>query len=82
MPFRYITALVSRFVYSNQFSFSYSAHHTFFLSHILYRSAMRFTVVSVSVLAALAQLVSAVPTLERRASSTEKPTIGYAAQGG
>ncbi|CUA75264.1 putative pectate lyase A [Rhizoctonia solani] len=43
---------------------------------------MRFSVVSVSVLAALAQLVSAVPTLERRASATEKPTIGYAAQGG
>ncbi|CAE6443234.1 unnamed protein product, partial [Rhizoctonia solani] len=43
---------------------------------------MRFSVVSVSLLAALAQLVSAVPTLERRASATEKPTIGYAAQGG
>ncbi|KDN43752.1 hypothetical protein RSAG8_05942, partial [Rhizoctonia solani AG-8 WAC10335] len=43
---------------------------------------MRFSVVSVSVLAALAQLVSAVSTLERRASATEKPTIGYAAQGG
>ncbi|CAE6448749.1 unnamed protein product, partial [Rhizoctonia solani] len=43
---------------------------------------MRFSVVSVSVLAALAQLVSAVPTIERRATATEKPTIGYAAQGG
>ncbi|KAF8752560.1 Pectate lyase [Rhizoctonia solani] len=43
---------------------------------------MRFAIVSVSVLAALSQLVSAVPTLERRASATEKPTIGYAAQGG
>ncbi|QRW19895.1 pectate lyase [Rhizoctonia solani] len=42
---------------------------------------MRFAIVSVSVLAALSQLVSAVPTLERRASATEKPTIGYAAQG-
>jgi hypothetical protein len=43
---------------------------------------MRFSVISVSVLAALAQLVSAAPTLDRRASATEKPTIGYAAQGG
>jgi hypothetical protein len=43
---------------------------------------MRFPVVSVSILAALAQLVFAIPTPEGgRASVTDKADIGYAAAG-
>ncbi|KAF8596002.1 pectate lyase B [Ceratobasidium sp. AG-I] len=37
---------------------------------------------SLPVLAVLAQLVTATPTLVRRASASDKATIGYAAQGG
>jgi hypothetical protein len=37
---------------------------------------------SLSVLAVLVQLTVAIPTLERRASASDKASIGYAAQGG